>query len=77
MITQGRFNFMREARIWYTRDPNEGTLLDEQENGVVLSEEFYREMMTHPIPADLEAAKVLSSSPAALDLFMWLSHGQC
>ena len=41
---------------------------------IVLSDEFYREILNHPIPADLEAAKALSSSPAALDLFMWLSY---
>jgi hypothetical protein len=29
---------------------------------------------THSIPTDLEAAKALSSAPAALDLFMWLSY---
>jgi hypothetical protein len=37
---------------------------------IVLSDEFYREILSHPIPTDLEAAKALSSSPAALDLFM-------
>ena len=31
-------------------------------------------MTTHSIPADLEAAKALSSAPAALDLFMWISY---
>jgi hypothetical protein len=41
---------------------------------IVLSEEFYREIQNHPIPTDLDAAKALSSSPAALDLFMWLSY---
>ena len=41
---------------------------------IVLSDEFYREILNHPIPTDLEAAKALSSSPAALDLFMWLSY---
>jgi hypothetical protein len=30
--------------------------------------------MSHPIPTDMEAAKALSCSPAALDLFMWLSY---
>jgi hypothetical protein len=43
------------------------------QNMIVLSEEFYREVMSHPIPTDLEAAKALSSCPAALDLFMWVS----
>lgn len=41
---------------------------------IVLSDEFYREIAAHPIPADLEAVKVLAGAPAALDLFMWLSY---
>jgi hypothetical protein len=69
-----RFNFMREARIWYSRDPNQTVLSGGFENEIVLSDEFFREVMTHSIPTDLEAAKALSSSPAALDLFMWLSY---
>ena len=49
-------------------------LLGACQNMIVLSEEFYQEIQSHPIPADLEAAKVLSSSPAVLDLYMWLSY---
>ena len=41
---------------------------------IVLSDEFYREITAHPIPADLEAVKVLAAAPAVLDLFMWLSY---
>jgi hypothetical protein len=40
----------------------------------VLSDEFYQEIISHPIPADLEAVKILSGSPAVLDLFVWLSY---
>ena len=29
---------------------------------IVLSDKFYREILSHPIPTDLEAAKALSSS---------------
>ncbi len=71
---QARFNFMREARIWYSRDPNQALLPGGFENEIVLSDEFFREVTTHAIPTDLEAAKALSSAPAALDLFMWLSY---
>ncbi len=74
VMHQSRFNFMREARIWYSRNPNQDTLPGGFENQIVLSEEFFREVMAHSIPTDLEAAKALSSSPAALDLFMWLSY---
>ncbi len=71
---QARFNFMREARIWYSRDPKQTFLPDDFENEIVLSDEFFREVTTHSIPTDLEAAKALSCAPAALDLYTWLSY---
>ena len=74
VMHQARFNFMREARIWYSRDPNQEVLPGGFENQIVLSDEFFREVTTHSIPTDLEAAKALSPSPAALDLYMWLSY---
>jgi hypothetical protein len=74
VMHQARFNFMREARIWYSRDPNQELLPGGFENEIVLSDEFFREVTTHSIPTDLEAAKALSPSPAALDLYMWLSY---
>jgi hypothetical protein len=74
VVNQARFNFMSEARIWFARDPRQESLPELGQNVIVLSEEFYQEVIAHPIPADLNAANVLSSSPAAFDLFMWLSH---
>jgi hypothetical protein len=75
MIQRGRFNFMREAQIWYSREhPDQRTLSSEFENVIVLSDEFYQELIAHPVPNDLEAIKVLAASPAVLDLFMWLSY---
>jgi hypothetical protein len=41
---------------------------------IELSGEFYREIMNHPIPTDIDAVKVLASAPAVLDLFMWLAY---
>ena len=74
VVHRARFNFMTEARIWYSKDFDQRLLPGDCQNMIVLSDEFYREILSHPIPTDLEAAKVLSSSPAALDLFMWLSY---
>ncbi|MBC7924483.1 MAG: replication initiator protein A [Bryobacteraceae bacterium] len=71
---QSRFNFMREARLWYARDMAQPTLPGECRNTVELSAEFFREIMDHPIPTDLQAAKALSCAPAALDLFTWLTY---
>ena len=74
LVHRSRFNFLREAQIWYNREPNQPVLSDEFENVIVLSDEFYREISEHPIPTDLDAVRVLSASPAVLDLFIWLSY---
>jgi hypothetical protein len=74
VVHEARFHFMSEARIWYSRDPDQANLPGDCQNLIVLTEEFYNEVTEHPIPTDLEAAKALSSSPAALDLFTWLSY---
>ena len=71
---RARFNFLREAQIWYARTPDQPALCDDFENVIVLSDEFYQEVMAHRIPTDLEAVKVLASAPAILDLLMWLSY---
>jgi Plasmid encoded RepA protein len=74
VVQRSRFSFFNEAQIWYSRDPDQCPLSDEFENITVLSDQFYQEITSHPIPADLEAVKVLAGAPAVLDLFMWLSY---
>ena len=74
VVQRSRFSFFHEAQIWYSRDPQQYPISDQFENVIVLSDEFYREITAHPIPADLEAVKVLAGAPAVLDLFMWLSY---
>lgn len=74
VVQRSRFNFLREARIWYNRQPDQGGLGEDFENTIVLSDEFYQEILAHPIPTDLEAAKLLAAALAVLDLFMWLTY---
>ena len=74
VMHHSRFNFMREAWIWYSKNPEQPLLAGGFENRITLSDEFYLEISNHPVPTDLEAAKALSSAPATLDLFMWLSY---
>ncbi len=74
VITKGRFNFLRAAKLWYSRDTETTALGEDFENEIVLSEEFYTEINAHRIPTDLDAVKLLVHSPAVLDLFMWLSY---
>jgi hypothetical protein len=74
VVHRARFNFLREARIWYDRDPDQCRQSGELDNVIVLSDEFYREILAHRVPTDLEAVKVLAAAPAVLDLFMWLAY---
>jgi hypothetical protein len=74
VVHRCRFNFIREAQIWFNRGDGLPSVSAGFENEIVLSDEFYKEVIAHPIPTDLEAVRVLSSAPAILDLFMWLSY---
>jgi hypothetical protein len=74
VVHRSRFNFLREAQIWYNREPGQPLLAEECPNVIVLSDEFYQEITDHPIPTDLEAVKVFASAPAVLDLFTWLAY---
>ena len=74
VVHRARFNFFSEARIWYNRTPDDRVLSQGFENTIVLSDEFFQEVIAHPIPTDLETVKLLAPSPAILDLFVWLSY---
>jgi hypothetical protein len=74
VISKGRFNFLRQAKLWYSRDIETVAIGEDFENEIVLTDEFYNEINSHRIPTDLEAVKHLIHSPAVLDLFMWLSY---
>ena len=67
VVQRSRFNFLREAQIWYDRQPDQRVLGEEFENVIVLSDEFYEyeEVTAHPIATDLEAVKVLGISAEA------------
>lgn len=73
VIHKGRFSFMKDVQLWYSKDPDQKFLPGEFENYVVLSDEFYAEVTAHPIPCDLEAVRELAHAPAQLDLFLWLT----
>jgi len=74
VVHRSRFSFFREAQIWYNRRADDSISSDQFANVIVLSDEFYQEAVSHPIPTDLEAVKILAPAPAALDLYVWLSY---
>src|SRR5262249_26038247 len=57
VCTRPRFHFINEARIWDSPHLSHQSLPGGWQNLVVLTEEFYQEILEHPIPTDLEAAK--------------------
>ena len=74
VIRRKHFNFIKEIELWYERDPKQRFLPGDFRNVVVLSDEFYSEVINHPIPTDLNAIKVLAGAPAVLDLLVFLSY---
>lgn len=41
---------------------------------ITLSEAFYNELLSSPIPVNMNALKFLRNSPMALDMYFWLSY---
>lgn len=60
-----------DATLWWDKDPNQSGLW---ESTVTLSEKFYHEVTTRPIPVDIRALKALRKSPLAIDTYCWLTY---
>ena len=39
-----------------------------------LSESFFNEIVSHPVPIDMNTLKALKRSPLGLDLYLWLTY---
>jgi hypothetical protein len=56
---------------WDAKDPEQAGLWQSQ---VTLSEAFFSEVVSHPVPVDMRALKALKKSPLALDTYCWLTY---
>ena len=56
---------------WDEKRPTQGTLF---KNSVLLDEEFFEEIIKHPVPIDMRAISVLKQSSLALDFYTWLTY---
>ena len=54
---------------WNPKRPDQAGLW---ESKVRLSESFFNEIVSHPVPLDLTTLKALKRSPLGLDLYLWL-----
>ena len=56
---------------WDAKDPGQAGLW---QSTVTLSEAFFNEVVSRPIPVDMRALKALKRSPLALDAYCWLTY---
>jgi hypothetical protein len=56
---------------WDAKDPEQAGLW---QSTVTLSEAFFKEVVSHPVPVDMRALKALKKSPLALDTYCWLTY---
>ena len=58
--------------LWWNPKQSDQTGL--WESKVRLSEAFFNEIVSHPVPLDLTTLKALKRSPLGLDLYLWLTY---
>ncbi len=56
---------------WNERKPNEPSLW---ESKIELGEKFFNEIISHPVPLDMNTLKALKRCSLGLDLYLWLTY---
>ena len=56
---------------WNERKPDESSLW---ESKIYLGEQFFNEIIRHPVPLDMNTLTALKRSPLGLDLYLWLTY---
>ena len=56
---------------WNPKRPDVSTLW---ESKIELGEKFFNEIISHPVPLDMNILKALKRSPLGLDLYLWLTY---
>lgn len=62
----------RETQLWTPSSP--GRTNERWQSSVLLSDGFYEECVTNPVPVDLRAYRALKGSPLAMDIYAWLTY---
>ena len=62
----------RRTEFWWNpKRPAESTLWDSK---IELSEDFFNEIIRHPVPLDMNILKALKRSSLGLDLYLWVAY---
>ena len=56
---------------WDTKHPDQSSLW---ESTIRLGEEFFNEIIAHPVPLDMKILKAIKRSSLGLDLYLWLTY---
>jgi Plasmid encoded RepA protein len=67
------FSLVDKSQIWWDTE-NGLKNNDSFDSNIVLSERFYNELITSPVPVDMRALRALKNSPSALDLYCFLTY---
>ena len=60
------------VKLWWNfKRPDENTLW---ESKIRLSEDFFNEIINHPVPLDMNTLTALKRSSLGLDLYLWLTY---
>lgn len=60
-----------ETALWTPQKKHE---VGEWQSKIKLTENFFQECITNPVPIDLRAFKALRGSPLAMDIYTWLTY---
>jgi hypothetical protein len=66
------FDISKAYDLWW--DHQQPTQASLWKSTVTLSEEFYKEIIEHPIPINMRILKALKRSPLGLDLYMFFTY---
>lgn len=72
MAKGGGFNIAKEYHLWW--NPKQPQQLPLWKSSVVLSTDFFNEIIEKPVPIDMDALLRLKRSPMALDIYFWLTY---
>ena len=57
--------------VWNPKKPNEPVLW---ESTIELGQDFFNEIIRHPVPLDMNILKAMKRSPLGLDFYLWLTY---
>lgn len=71
-LASRKANIANQIQLWWNpKYPAQSSLF---ENYIVLTDEFFNEVMTYPVPIDMGIVSAIKQSPLALDLYTWLTY---